>query len=506
MPVTDDALFDLAHPERSRPALAKLGHETWNTALDWLFGPALERVVSGVSYPEARALFFGPDRVPAAPPIDGTPWPDLLTEFTERIAPATFSAHHPGSLSYFTPPPLPMSVAGELLAQMIQQGVDLWSAGPVGGFVEEEVVKWLCDLAGLPDGSFGVLTSGGVMANVMALQVARDIHLTRVRQLNHPPRAAELDGVRVYASDQAHYSIARGLAVLGFPPETLCIIPTDAEYRMRSEALIEAIRAHINQGLLPFTIAAVAGSTNTGSVDPLPELVAIARQHNLWFHVDAAYAGAALLSRRLAPRLAGIDGADSITIDPHKWFFQAYDIGGLLVRRRNDLLSTYHDSPEYYRSNDPINEPLNFYQYSFEGTRRFRALKLWLSWKHLGSVGLAGLIEQNQDLALYLVERCNSFEDFQLEPSHPVLSVVCFRHLPKGWEAMSEESLDVYQTALQRALEIEGSAWVSTTELRGRIYLRAGIVNYLAGPENVDRLLSTLQKLSPSVIAELAAK
>ena len=195
-----------------------------------------------------------------------------------------------------------------------------------------------------------------------------------------------------------------------------------------------------------------------------------------------------------------LERADSVTVDPHKWMFQAYDIGGLLVKRRSELPRTFHREPEYYRSSRPEEEPLNWYQYSFEGTRRFRALKLWLSWKHLGSEGLARLMEMNVELATYLARRCRESDDFEAVPADPELSVVCFRHLPGGRAAASRldpASLDRHQDQLQRALEVSGQAWVSTTRLRGRTYLRAGIVNYLSTEDDADRLLQALRELAP---------
>jgi glutamate/tyrosine decarboxylase-like PLP-dependent enzyme len=191
-----------------------------------------------------------------------------------------------------------------------------------------------------------------------------------------------------------------------------------------------------------------------------------------------------------------LERADSVTIDPHKWFFQAYDIGGLVVKRREDLLRTFHREPEYYRYPSPEDAPLNWYQYSLEGTRRFRALKLWMSWKHLGTEGLGRLIEVTNDLAAHLVRRCGEIGSFEVAPANPELSVVCFRHLPPDLDG---EELDAYQDRLQRALEIDGTGWVSTTRLRGRTYLRAGIVNYLSTPADVDRVLDALLRLSPSV-------
>lgn len=502
-------LIDFREEVRARTALEKLGLAAWTTALDYLYQEAMRRPVGSESYPEMRQRFFsgaesaserqGPAPAPVHPSTSG----EILEEFRARLAPYQYNAAHPRSFSYFTPPPLPMSIVGELLAQWANQGVDVWHAGPAAAFVEEEVVSWLRDLVRYGEGSWGVLTSGGVMANVMALTVARDMHLARVLGISGPPRGGALEKARVYASDQAHFSIARALAVLGFPPETLHVVPADDGFRLRGPATAAAVAADRGAGLVPFAIAAVSGSTNTGSVDLVGELAEVAQRERLWLHVDAAYGGAALLSRRDAPRVPNLERADSITIDPHKWFFQSYDIGGLLVKRREDLLDTFRFSPEYYRSTLPEDQPLHWYQYSFEGTRRFRALKLWLSWKHLGSEGFGRLIEANDDLAAYLARRCRESDDFEAVPEKPELSVVCFRHLPGGRRAADIDSarLDRYQDRLQRALEVSGEGWLSTTKLRGRTFLRAGIVNYLSTEEDVDRVLSALRSLSSEALA-----
>ena len=499
----DPELHDLRDEARSRPALEQLGAETWRAALDWLYDEAMRRPIAGDTYPEARARFFGPSSAPAPTPVEPELWTDVLAEFETRIAPATYNAHHPGSFSYFTPPPLPMSIAGEVLSQWLQQGVDVWHAGPIGAFVEEEVVAWLRELVGMPEGSWGVLTSGGVMANGMALTVARDVHLAALRGLEAPPRGRQLEGVRVYVSDQAHFSIARGLDLLGFSPETLRVLPSDERFRLHAGPVAAAVAEDRAAGLQPLGIAAVAGSTNTGSVDLVPELAEVARDEGLWLHVDAAYGGAARLSARDAGRVPGLELADSITVDPHKWFFQAYDIGALVVRRHDDLLRTFHRSPEYYASNRPEDEPLDWYRYSMEGTRRFRALKLWMSWKHLGTSGFGALIEHNDDLAAYLAAQLRHSPDFELTPEPPELSIVCFRHLPSGHAPQEEAQLDAYQTALQRALELDGTAWVSVTTLRGRTWLRAGVVNYLSTEADVDAMLAALRRLSATTLAEV---
>jgi glutamate/tyrosine decarboxylase-like PLP-dependent enzyme len=337
------------------------------------------------------------------------------------------------------------------------------------------------------------------MANVMAMTIARDVHLAARLGSPGPPRGRALEGVRVYASDQTHFSIARALDVLGFPDETLRILPSDEAFRLRGDGVAEAIERDRSDGFVPFAISAVSGSTNTGSVDLVGELADVAASHGLWLHVDAAYGGAARFSARDAGRVPDLERADSITIDPHKWFFQAYDIGGLLVRRREDLLRTFHREPEYYRYPSPEEAPLNWYQYSLEGTRRFRALKLWLSWKHLGTEGFGRLVERTNDLAAHLVQRLRALPEFEVAPTEPELSVVCFRHVPDG---MTGDELDAYQDRLQRALEIDGAGWVSTTRLRERTWLRAGIVNYLSEPEDVDRVLETIVGLSAAAREE----
>ncbi len=498
-------LIAVTDPAASRGALERLGAGAWTAALDYLYDEAQRRAMGEpTGYGELRRLFFGATAQPSAAPGGPTDSAQLLTEFRERIAPHQLNAWHPRALSYFTPPPLVMSIVGELLAQWTNQGIDVWHAGPIGAFVEEEVVRWLCDLVGYDERSFGLLTSGGVMANFLAMALARDAHLGRLRGTRHAPRGAALEGARVYASDQTHFSIARALDELGFPPGTLVVVAADERFRLQAAPVAEAIARDRERGLTPFAIAAVAGSTNTGSVDAVPDLADLAEREGLWLHVDAAYGGAARLSPREAGRVPGLERADSLTIDPHKWFFQAYDVGALVIRDGRLLDEVFgHRRPEYYRGGDATvvhadgeteeAGQLNFYALGFEGTRRWRALKLWMSWKHLGTEGLARLVELNVDVARHLARRIADSDDFEALPADPELSVVCFRHLPVG---LSGAALDAHQDQLAAALEASGDGWLSTTRLRDATWLRAGIVNYLATEGDVDILLETLRSLA----------
>ena len=508
-------LIGIRDAATSREALERAGRATWDASLDWLYDEAMVRAMGQpTDYAELRRTYFGERAAPGPAPADPQSLQAVLDEFTRRIAPHTLNSYHPRALSYFTPPPLVASIVGEVLTQWTNQGVDVWHAGPVAAFVEEEVVRWLCDLVGYGDGSFGLLASGGVMANFIAMALVRDVHLRHLTAAAKPPRGAALEGVRVYASDQTHFSIARALDELGFPPETLVSVAADDRFRLHAAPVAEAIARDRAAGLRPVAIAAVAGSTNTGSVDLVPELAELAAREGLWLHVDAAYGGAARLSERDRDRVPGLHLADSVTIDPHKWFFQAYDVGALVVRDGRHLRDTFDRSPEYYRggetavgTNDDTADhgddahagQLNFYKLGFEGTRRFRALKLWATWKHLGTTGLGRLIEANDDVAAYLARCCAEADDLEALPEDPELSVVCFRHLPGGAaaaQAMAKDDLDAHQDRLAAELERSGDGWLSTTSLRGSTWLRAGIVNYLTTEADIDRLLATLRRLA----------
>lgn len=487
----DEALIRYRDPEASRDALLALGAAVWSDALDWLYRRAAEVPTDGLAYPASRERFFR-DGVAEPAPEDGRPWREVLADVRGRVAGDAFSHAHPRTFAYFTPPPLAMAIAGDVWAPWLNQGVDIWQGAPSATFVEEEVIAWLRSLVGFPDDGFGVLTSGGAMANLMALAVARD----HAPGNADPARTAALAPMRVYGSDQTHFSITRSLDILGFDDETFRSVPTDERFRVDVGALIRAIEIDIAAGARPFAIVAIAGTTNTGAVDAIPDVADVAERFGLWLHVDAAYGGAARLSERDAGRVPGLERADSVTLDPHKWFFQPYDIGGLLVRRRDDLSTTFHRAPEYLRSSH--DEPLDWYHYTLEGTRRFRALKLWMSWHHLGTRGFGELVERTNDLAAYLADRCRDEPDLALAVDPPELSVVCFRVMPPG--EVTDHELDEHQDRVQRELERRRVGWLSTTTLRGRTYLRAGVMNYMGTERDIDGLLDAVRTCSDAVV------
>ena len=406
-----------------------------------------------------------------------------------------------------------------MLAQWTNQGVDVWHAGPVAAFVEEEVGRWLCDLVGYGEGSFGLLASGGVMANFIALALVRDVHLRALTGAARPPRGAALEGVRVYASDQAHFSIARALDELGFPPETLVLVPADDAFRLHAAPVAEAIARDRAAGLRPVAIAAVAGSTNTGSVDLVPELAALAAREGLWLHVDAAYGGAARLSARDADRVPGLHLADSVTIDPHKWFFQAYDVGALLVRDGRHLRQAFDRSPEYYRGGEAaVGAGETASRRPRRRSRRPRRPAELLQARLRGDPPVPGA-QAVGDLEAPRHERprpahraqrrhrrvpgraaCAEADDLEALPERPELSVVCFRHLPGGSAAAQRHGTRATSTRTRTASRRRSSSPATAGCRRPRSAAgpgsAPGIVNYLTGEADIDRLLATLRRLA----------
>ena len=502
---------------RARPSTGRRGDLDGVARLALRPGAWSARWACRPATPSCAAPTSGRRAEPGRAPDEPATLQAVLDEFATRIAPHTLNSFHPRALSYFTPPPLIASIVGEVLAQWTNQGVDVWHAGPVAAFVEEEVGRWLCDLVGYGEGSFGLLTSGGVMANFIALALVRDVHLRALTGAARPPRGAALEGVRVYASDQAHFSIARALDELGFPPETLALVPADDAFRLHAAP---GRRGH-RRAIAPQACGRWPSPPSPGRPTRAPSTWS-----RSWPALAATRGPVAPRRRGVRRRGAacppatrtGFRASTSPTASrsiptsgssrPTTWARCSSATGATCARP-----STAHPSTtaaarrrsgpartgDHADAADAHAGQLNFYKLGFEGTRRFRGLKLWATWKHLGTSGLGRLIERNDDIAAYLAARCAEADDLEALPERPELSVVCFRHLPGGSaaaNAMAPADLDAHQDRLATALEQSGDGWLSTTSLRGRTWLRAGIVNYLTGEADIDRLLATLRRLA----------
>jgi aromatic-L-amino-acid decarboxylase len=370
----------------------------------------------------------------------------------------------------------PVAAAADLLASVLNQNATAWRSGPSAITLERMIVNWVAELVGCK-GFSGSLTGGGSPANLMALAMARE---ARLPANEHGARPGT-----VYASEQAHMSIPKAVALLGLGHDNLRLISCDDEFRMRSEELRNAISRDVAAGLTPIAIVGSAGTVATGSIDPLRELAAIAREVGAWFHVDGAYG--ALASIAAPEKFAGLNEADSLSLDPHKWLYQPVDCGCLLYRDSTAARAAFSHTGDYAKSllEDPV-ESFAFFEESMELSRRFRALKLWLSLRYHGMEKFREAIRNDLQNALRLAQLIESEDELEVLAPVP-LSAVCFRYVAQRGTASDFDALN--QALLQRIVR-RGKVFLSNASIQGKFALRACFVNHRTTPDDVSRIVS----------------
>ncbi len=376
----------------------------------------------------------------------------------------------------------PVGAVADLLASVLNQNVTAWRSGPGAVTVERTVVGWLAQAIGC-DGFRGSLTGGGSSANLMALAMARESKMPA-----NEAGVLDVPQCVVYASQEVHMSIPKSISLLGIGRKNLRLIGTDEKFRLIPEELEHAIRRDQAEGKIPVAVVASAGTVNTGAIDPLLEIAAIARRYSLWMHIDGAYGALAAIA---APeKFAGMELADSLSLDPHKWLYQSLDCGCLLYRRESAAHAAFSHSGDYAKAltNDPI-EGFSFFEESLELSRRFRALRLWLSLRYHGLQAFRAAIQKDLDLAQRLVTAIDKHPD--LERLAPVeLSAVCFRYT--GNETHPEDELNRRNAAILKRVIQRGRVYLSNATLRGKFCLRACIVNHRTTEADVDSVISEI--------------
>jgi aromatic-L-amino-acid decarboxylase len=371
----------------------------------------------------------------------------------------------------------PVGAVADLLASVLNQNVTAWRSGPAAVTIEQTVVGWLAQAIGCP-GFRGHLTGGGSSANLMGLAMAREAKAPANENGISP-------GGMVYASSEVHMSIPKSIALLGIGRDNLRLIPTDGTFHMIPEELEIRIRQDKAAGRIPIAIVASAGTVSTGVIDPFPQIASIARRHGAWFHIDGAYGALAAMSYR--GKFDGLELADSISLDPHKWLYQPLDCGCLLYRCPEAARQTFSHSGDYARSltADPI-EGFAFFEESLELSRRFRALKLWLSLRYHGMAAFRQSIAKDLAQAQRLANAIERQDELELLA--PVeLSAVCFRH--RGTIGMSEEKLNSFNLELLKRIVARGRVYLSNASLRGKFCLRACIVNHRTKDADIDSII-----------------
>ncbi|HVL30914.1 MAG TPA: aminotransferase class I/II-fold pyridoxal phosphate-dependent enzyme [Solirubrobacteraceae bacterium] len=432
---------------------------------------------------EMRARLAGP------PPAAGSDFEAILERLDRDVLPFASRGDHPGFLAFIPFCGTWPGALGDFIASACNIYAGSWmeAAGPTQ--LELEVLGWFKRWIGLPDGAGGVLVGGGSAANLTALACAREAVAGHMS-----------DDLVGYVSDQAHSSVARAARVLGFRPDQLRVLPSDARFRLDPRALESAIAADVRRGRRPLFVSATAGTTNTGAIDPLPEIAELCRARGAWLHVDAAYGGFATLTARGRELLRGIELADSVTLDPHKWLYQPYECGALLVRDDGLLRAAFEVTPDYLQDSFAVEE-VNLSDRGVQLTRSARALKVWISLQFFGLDAFAAAIERSVDIAGRIRERVERSDAFELA-APPSLGVVCFR---RRFDGAGDDEQDARNAGLVAALERSGLGLVSSTVLRGRYALRACVLNHTTGAADIDRLMDFLEHAEPAGVAAPAA-
>jgi aromatic-L-amino-acid/L-tryptophan decarboxylase len=437
---------------------------------------------------------------PAAPlfdeplPEEGRPFEELLRFVSENVLVRPFGNSHPRFFAFINATADPVGTVADYLASAMNP--NCWGGDHAAIHVERQVVRWLAAGLGLPDTAEGILTSGGSMANFTALAAARRAMAPAVREEG----MAAVPRLVVYATDQVHNCVDKAVDLLGLGARQLRKVATDGAFRMRVDALRDAVAADRRAGLTPAIVVGNAGTVNTGSIDPLDEIADFCARESLWFHADGAYGAMAALSPALRPSFAGLERAQSIAADPHKWLYVPYEAGAALVREGGRLADAFRRPAEYLvqDSESPVNGPVLFNERGPELSRGFKALKVWMGLKRHGRKAYAHQIERDVALARFLAEEVRGRGDFELLVE-PVLSIVNFRYRPKG-RALDDAALDALNRRIVNRLVGSGGFFLAPTVLAGRVSMRVCIVNFRTREDDLRALLDESERAGRALL------
>ena len=445
-------------------AMRRAGYATVDALVARLADPGADPVLRRAEAADMASRLGGP------PPEQAAEYGAVLARVIADVLPYASRTDHPGYFAFipsFTTWPAALA---ELTAAAANPYCGAWMESAGAAQIELEVVDWFRDWLGMPTSTAGLLVSGGSAANLMALLVAREA------------AGGPSDDSVLYVSDQAHSSLARTARAMGLRPQQVRVLPTDDRWRLLPETVTAAVRADRSAGRVPFALCASAGSTNTGAVDPLGELADVGAEEGLWLHVDAAYGGFAVLTAKGRSALAGIDRADSVTLDPHKWLYQPMECGSVLIRDGARLERTFAIHPDYLDGDATRGAgEVNFADRGLQLSRGFRALKIWVTMQTFGLAAFRAAIQRNLELAEFAEALIRRHTGLTLM-APATLGIVCFR---REWPGCDEAETERRGLALADDLERSGMALVSATRLAGRHAIRLCILNPTSSEEHV---------------------
>ncbi len=495
----------------NRELVRQMGYAVVDLVTDYFSSLAERPVFSGATPNQMSDLFS--EKLPE----EGTSYQDVLAACRDLVMKHSMLFGHPNYIGHMITQPTLMAIFADALTAALNQSLFLWEVGPSAAHMEQQVIRWFTDLFGLGDLSGGTFVSGGTVANLTAVLVARNFKLPidvgreglASPKLQKPPV--------FFASEYSHFSIQKAASFAGLGTDNLITVNAGEDGRMSITDLKAKIASAREASQFPFCVVATAGTTVAGHIDPLPEIGRICRREDLWFHVDAAHGGALAMSSRLGHLLDGISEADSISFDAHKWLYMSIPASSIFFRDAS-VLERYlqFKAPYIVDVPSPTGKRVHQGEMTVQGTRRFDALKTWMSLKQLGRHHFGAMVDRTVDLANYMASRVRSLGN--LEACAPVtMNICCFRYHPEALReregALGEDAkrqaaafLDDVNVEIQKRLEASGEGFVSVSTYKGKKVMRAIIHNRCVRECNIDQILDAVGRLGQAVCDERKAK
>ena len=479
--MTDNSELPGLTGDLSTATFRKHGHDLIEWIASYLDDPARYPVLSQARPGDTIAA------LPTLAPASAEPLSDILADFERVIMPGITHWNNPSFFAYFAISASVPGILGELLAAALDTNAMLWKSSPSATELEMVVLDWLRNALGISAPWFGVINDTASISTMLALVAARERLDLGIREKGLSGRD-DVPILRVYCSEHAHSSVDKGAITVGYGHENVVHIPVDGEFRMRPEALAEAIADDRRRGYRPVAVVATIGTTSTTSIDPVPAIADICEREGVWLHVDGAYGGSAGMVPELRHYLDGADRADSMVVNPHKWLFTPVDCSVLWVRDRALLKRAFSLVPEYLVTAES-GEVVDLMDYGVQLGRRFRSLKLWMVIRSFGTDGLAARIRAHVRLAQEFAAWVKATPGWEVMAPHP-FSLVCFRYAPAG---MDEGRLSALNQRILDSVNAGGEVFLSHTKLHGKFVLRLAIGNIRTEEGHVARAWALLR-------------
>ena len=439
-------------------------------------------------------------KIPNSIPLTGMDPVELIRETWDLLIQNSLFNGHPKFWGYITSSPAPLGMLGDLMASAVNSNCGAFVLSPMATELEKQTIQWLGEWIGYPAAG-GIMVSGGNMANFVGFLAARKAKSTwDIRKLGLGPAGGKW---RIYTSAETHTWISKAADLFGLGLDAIQWIPVDADQRMDVAVLEQKITEDEKQGLTPLLVTGTAGSVGTGAIDPLNEIAALCKKHDCWFHIDGAYGGFAAALPELKKDFQGMDLADSIAIDPHKWLYSPLEAGCTLVKNANALTDAFSFHPTYYNFDGEEEPQTNFYERGLQNSRGFRALKVWLTFRQLGAEGHIQLIREDIQLAKKLFDLLNEQDEIETFTQH--LSITTFRYRPSGYGGSGDqEYLNVLNQAILNKLQSGGEVFPSNAVLNGHFLLRVCIVNFRTKLRDIQLLPAIVIKEGRQIHQDLS--